>query len=97
MHVGTAGPTGVRAAAQFVGQLNATHRAGFKLFRIDQDDFRALGVLVGDEADQIAVVLILSIDPRDEGRLAGKAAFGKIDGPGFARHEVMLDEAIELD
>jgi hypothetical protein len=38
----------MRAAAQFVRQLDAADRAGFKLFGVYQDDFRALGFFVCD-------------------------------------------------
>ena len=54
---------------------------------VDQDAFRGAGVLVDDEADEIAVVFLRRADPRRERRLAGVAASGPAHSLGSCRSQ----------
>ena len=87
----------MRAAAQFVRQLDAADWAGFKLLGVDQDDFRALGFFVGDEAHQVTVVFVLRIHAWGKGCFAGVLAFGQADLPGVAGLQVVFDIAMEQE
>jgi hypothetical protein len=46
----------MRAAAKFVRQRDANDWAALDVLRVEQDAFRCSGVLIGDEADEIAIV-----------------------------------------
>ena len=73
------------AAADFVGEADAADRAVLDVPRVDQDAFALLCAFVGDEADEVAVILSLAVQARREGRFAAEAvgaSFGE-SGMGF--------------
>src|SRR3989344_2276467 len=62
------------ARTDALGQDDPAHRARRDILRVDQHAFGLVGFEVGDEGDEIAIILVLRIDPRCEGRLAAETA-----------------------
>ena len=85
------------AGTDLVRQGDAAEGAVLEPLAVDQDALRPARVLIDDEADQIAVVLVRRPDARRERRLAGVAAFGQADRPALAGLQVVLDEAVEQE
>ena len=79
LDVGAARPRGMGAAADLVRQANAADRSVGQSPGVDEQAFRLLRLLIGDEAHQIAVVLVRRTDPRRERRLGAIAIRAEVE------------------
>jgi len=82
----------MRATADSVGQDDATDRASFDIPGIHQNAFGSIFFKIGNEADQIAIVLIPGIFSRHKRRLAAVALLPERKTPRLTCFQVVLDQ-----
>src|SRR5437868_6036728 len=93
----TLGPGRVGAAGDPRRQQDAADRPGLGTPGVVEDALGAILDHVGDEGDEVAVVLLRRADPRREARLAAIALRPELEGPALSRLQVVFDQAREQE
>ena len=87
----------MKARRNALGERHLCDRAFFDVPRVEHPALRSQRFVVGEQAQDVAVVLGLGVGASREGRFAAVPALGIVVAVSRAAFVVVLDQGLEID